>query len=226
MFRIGVTKHLRNVATTSSSLIPPAVMGPHLRPATPVNLGLDCPVRNVLVPRIDDACQKVPLRTVADELRAVAIATRAKALAAPSLGYDAHVVVIHSDLDTRVLINPEITTTSQATSTSWEVDGDLTYRVVRPRTVSVKYTNLDGDKEEWFSLAAEESAGLQRAMDTINGVSTIEHVAPCVAAEPSLYPNAVKSGLVGILPTSLFESYKAHLSLLVDIKSLHRHLSA
>jgi peptide deformylase len=223
MFRAGVTRHLRS-AVVQKSLIPPPVMGPRLRPAASVLMDVDGPVRNIRV--ASQKGQSASLRQVADELAAVANATRTNAIGAPSLGYDARVLVVKSGIDTRVLVNPVITEVSQATSTAWDADGEMVYRVVRPRNVSVKYTTLDGDEEEWFNMAESESLGVQRVMDALDGVSTVEHVAPCVATEPSLYPSAVKQGLVGVMPKSLYESYKGHLSLLVDIKSISRQLAA
>ena len=217
MFRLGVTKHLRS-AVIQQSLISAPIMGPRLRPIPAVKVDVDGPIRNIAI-RKAGSTESVALRHVVDQLIAIAGATRASAIGAPSIGYDARLVVVKSGIDTRVLINPVITSVSQATSTAWDADGEMVYRVMRPRSVTVKYTTVEGDEEEWYDLATSESLWLQRVLDGFDGASSVERLAPCVATEPGLYPKAVSNGLVGAVSRTLFEAYQGYLSGLTDIKA-------
>jgi peptide deformylase len=217
MFRAGCTRHLRSAAPVQASLIGPTPMGPRNRPVSPVNIDAwGGRVSDTPIPFLEGGCATLPLGKVVQQLIAVSNATRASAVAATAIGLDARIVAIRSHIDTRILINPVITETSQPTATSWDCDTDFMYRVVRPRNVTVKYTTVDGDEEEWYRVAAEESFALQRVLDSLDGACLSERLAPCVAPQPTAYPDIVRQGLVSVVPRVLFDAYKGHLLTLVD----------
>ena len=183
-------------------------------------------MRSVAIRKSAAPEQSAPLREVVKQLIAAARATDADAIGAPSIGYDARVVVLKSGRDARVLINPEITQVSPQTTVTWDADGDMVHRVLRPRTVSVKYTTMDGDEEEWYSLAASESLWLQRVLEAMDGATAAEKIAPCVAPEPEAYPEAVTSGLLSSVPRTLFAKYESVLAQLADVKYYRRDCRA
>jgi peptide deformylase len=137
-------------------------------------------------------------------------------LSAPMLGYNARVVAVHSGLERMVMINPHVVIVSRQLIHEWAQEGPEMYRVARHRSVAVRYTTIDGDEETWYAMPLEESEALQRQIDALDGVSAAERVAPCVAEEPELYPEAVHSGLVSSVPETIFKMHEKYLKRLVE----------
>jgi peptide deformylase len=139
-------------------------------------------------------------------------------LSAPMLGYNTRIVVIHSGLERRAMINPKVTLTSPQVVHQWAMDqpSKTMCRVARYRSVAVKYTTVEGDDETWYALPLEESEALQGQLDLMDGIPVTDRVAPCVAREPDLYPEAIRSGCVSVVDASVFDKHEADLMRLVE----------
>lgn len=79
-----------------------------------------------------------------------------------------------------VMINPEITSKSKEVSARWEGclsvnEGDLFAEVERPKTVTVEYTTIEGEKEK---LTADDyfSHVVQHEIDHLNGVLFLKYI--------------------------------------------------
>jgi len=166
--------------------------------------------------------KKVSVGKIVEELNeALTHALRANCcdrgiLSAPMLGYNARIVMIHSGLEHRALINPQVVIVSRQLIHEWAEEGSEVYRVARHRSIAVRYTTEEGDDETWYAMPLEESEALQRQIDALDGVSAAERVAPCVAEEPELYPEAVHSGLVSSMPTTIYHQREKYLKRLVE----------
>lgn len=219
------TATLRATAATATALTGKPFPAMRARIAVaPVNVQSSKP----MIQRVDG--KAVPLATVVQELNAAlnaalkACGADRGAIAAPLLGYDARIVVLHSGFDRRTLINPTIIRRSDKVQHTWALCGDSgdAYRVARARSVAVKFVTPEGDDEIWYALPLEESDVLQTQLDTFEGVGLGERIAPCVALNPELYPEAVQQGVVGYVPKSVWDQHQKVLESLADPIQRHR----
>ncbi|WP_126978464.1 peptide deformylase [Frigidibacter oleivorans] len=142
-------------------------------------------------PRLKKVCDPVPavddtLRRLADDMLATMYDAPGIGLAAPQVGVTRRMLVMDCVKDSRaapqpmVLVNPEITWTSEAVNTYEEgclsipeQYGDVT----RPAEVRVRWTALDGStKEEQFD--GLWATCVQHEIDHLNGKLFIDYLGP------------------------------------------------
>ncbi len=117
-----------------------------------------------------------------ERLKAVLDAFRAKhgfgrGIAAPQIGIPKRFVSINFGQGTHTLLNPVITWRSAETFTLWDdcmCFPELLVRVRRNRSISVTFTDEQGQPKKWENLGQAESELLQHELDHLDGVLAID----------------------------------------------------
>lgn len=96
-----------------------------------------------------------------------------RAIAAPQLGIPKRIVAMHLGASPFALINPVITWRSDEMQEVWDdclSVPDRVVRVLRHRSVSLRYCNERGDRIEWLRLAPDMAELVQHELDHLDGV--------------------------------------------------------
>jgi len=226
MMRLRRTNTVTGISSTAAAacgMKPPAV-GPKGAVPPVCFRAASCPMA-ATIDTVDGRKVSVA-KAVADMTQALNRACAAKntdrgVVSAPALGYNARILVVHSGMDRRALINPVVTITSHQTIHAWTPEGDEVYRVQRHRSVAVKYTTADGDDETWYAMPLEESEAVQRHLDVFDGFGVGDRVSPLVGdGVPSAFVEAAEDVRQvvchGVVPREMFKAHEGLLMRLVE----------
>ncbi|ARP86387.1 hypothetical protein CAL13_09390 [Bordetella genomosp. 9] len=136
-----------------------------------------------------------------------------RAIAAPQVGAPLRIIAVHLGATPFALINPVITWRSEEMMETWDdcmsVPG-RTVRVMRHRSISLRYTDVHGNVRDWGKLPADLSELMQHELDHLEGVLMLDRAhgadavrpvsARDIPAPPSAKPHRIS--LEGILEAS------------------------
>jgi peptide deformylase len=100
-----------------------------------------------------------------------------RAIAAPQIGIAARFLVVDRGNGPQLLVNPEITWRSKALFTMWDdcmSFPTLLVRLQRHESISVLFTDEQGETRAWSELDRATSELLQHEIDHLNGVLAID----------------------------------------------------
>lgn len=100
-----------------------------------------------------------------------------RAIAAPQIGIPSRFVTMDLGSGPLLLVNPEITWTSEETFTMWDDCMCFPWvlvRVRRHRSISVRFTDGEGRAQEWPRLDPATSELLQHELDHLDGILAID----------------------------------------------------
>lgn len=100
-----------------------------------------------------------------------------RGIAAPQIGVARRFIALNLGQGPFVIANPEITWASAQTFTMWDDCMCFPYLLVRVRrhlSISVRYTDEQGQEREWVRLDQPTSELLQHEIDHLNGVLAID----------------------------------------------------
>ncbi|MBM3471407.1 MAG: peptide deformylase [Armatimonadetes bacterium] len=100
-----------------------------------------------------------------------------RGIAAPQIGIALRLVALNLGQGPFVIVNPEITWHSEEAFTMWDDCMCFPYLLVRVRrhlSISVRYTDEQGQEREWFRLDQPTSELLQHEIDHLNGTLAID----------------------------------------------------
>jgi peptide deformylase len=183
---------------------PPAMSADTLSPAI-VQLG-DPRLRRAAKP-VEDARDPAFAREVKLLTRALADFQAAggfgRGISAPQVGIAKRFIVLDLGDGPELLANPEITWKSEALFTMWDdcmSFPSLLVRVQRHESISIRFTDVHGDVQEWTELDRATSELLQHEIDHLDGILAIDRV----------------QGEDGLVTRSMFEAMPARYLAEVD----------
>jgi len=100
-----------------------------------------------------------------------------RGIAAPQIGVAQRFVALNLGQGPFIIVNPEITSHSDETFTMWDDCMCFPYLLVRVRrhlSISVRYTDEQGQEREWVRLDQPTSELLQHEIDHLNGILAID----------------------------------------------------
>ncbi len=133
---------------------------------------VSAPVNNLSQP--DYIADKLRLQATLEEFRAHHGFGRA--ISAPQIAVPLRFIALHLDR-AFVIVNPVITWKSPETFTMWDDCMSfpwLMVRLRRHRSISLRYTDEDGQTREWLEVDQSTSELLQHEIDHLNGILAID----------------------------------------------------
>lgn len=100
-----------------------------------------------------------------------------RAIAAPQIGVPQRFIALNLGAGPHLLVNPEITWTSQETFTMWDdcmSFPSLLVRMQRSYSISLRYRDEYGALHEWARLDQAASELLQHELDHLDGVLAVD----------------------------------------------------
>lgn len=100
-----------------------------------------------------------------------------RAVAAPQIGIARRFIAVDLGTGPRLIINPEITWTSDETFTMWDdcmSFPSLLVRVRRYASISLGYTDAQGNEQRWEGLDQAASELFQHEIDHLDGVLAVD----------------------------------------------------
>jgi peptide deformylase len=100
-----------------------------------------------------------------------------RAISAPQIGVPQRFIALNLGTGPQLLVNPEVTWTSQETFTMWDdcmSFPSLLVRVQRYQSISICYLNEHGNRHEWPQLDRALSELLQHEIDHLDGVLAVD----------------------------------------------------
>lgn len=100
-----------------------------------------------------------------------------RAISAPQIGVPQRFIALNLGTGSRLLVNPEVTWTSEETFTMWDdcmSFPSLFVRVQRYGSISLRYRDEHGVSHEWTRLDQAASELLQHELDHLDGVLAVD----------------------------------------------------
>lgn len=100
-----------------------------------------------------------------------------RAISAPQIGVPQRFIALNLGTGPQLLVNPEVTWTSQETFTMWDdcmSFPSLLVRVQRYYSISLNYRDEDGAPHKWTRLDQTTSELLQHEMDHLDGILAVD----------------------------------------------------
>lgn len=130
------------------------------------------------VPDLTDPAFTADARRLAETLEAFRARWGfGRGIAAPQIGVARRFIALNLGQGPFIIVNPEITWASAQTFTMWDdcmCFPHLMVRVRRHLSISVRYTDEQGQGYEWVRLDQPTSELLQHEIDHLNGILAID----------------------------------------------------
>lgn len=100
-----------------------------------------------------------------------------RALSAPQLGLRRRLIAFDLGRGPRALVNPRLTSASEATFTLWDdclCFPDVLVRVRRARSISLEFDDERGHPQRWNDLAPAEAELFQHELDHLDGILALD----------------------------------------------------
>ena len=100
-----------------------------------------------------------------------------RGISAPQIGINQRFIALNLGANPQLIVNPQITWTSQNKFTMWDdcmSFPDLLVRLERYQSISLRFQNENGEYTEWNDLDVATSELLQHEIDHLDGILAID----------------------------------------------------
>jgi peptide deformylase len=100
-----------------------------------------------------------------------------RGISAPQIGIKQRFIALNLESNPQLIVNPEITWTSQDKFTMWDdcmSFPGLLVKLERYKSISLSFQNENGEYEEWNNLDIATSELLQHEIDHLNGILAVD----------------------------------------------------
>jgi len=100
-----------------------------------------------------------------------------RAISAPQIGINQRFIALNLGANPHLIVNPEITWTSENRFTMWDdcmSSPGLLVRLERYQSISLRFQNESGEYKEWNRLDIATSELLQHEIDHLDGILAID----------------------------------------------------